>query len=440
VRRRLFVTLVSLAGFAGAFFVLEQGDPPGEPGGALLFAPFVALLAFEWGMTIGAVAGAAAALAYVGAYDLSGGEASVARLVGRLVPLVMLGGAIGWLSARLADRETSYRRIVDNSGEVIWVIDGDGVLTFINPRAKDVLGYEPEEMIGRKPTIQLEAEEVTADRVARRRRGETESYDLELLHKDGHSVWMHVIGTPMFDRNGRFAGGLGMASDITARRRVEAELAARERLLEEAQQLAHIGSWEWEIAANRITWSDELYRIYGVDPGAFEASYEAYLERIHPDDRALAQETVQRARATGEPFAYEHRLVRPDGEVRLIEARGTVSHDEHGRAVRMAGTGHDITERKQAELELANARAELARSDLARRQATELNDTVVQALVLAKYAVDRGDLAAAERAVGAALGQARQMINDLIGEEPVQAGQLRRERAAGVGAEHEPEG
>lgn len=349
--------------------------------------------------------------------------------------LILLGAAIGWLGERLREREASYRRIVENAGEVIWIVDENGIITFVNERARDVLGYEPAEMIGRRPFVQLEPAEVTAERLARRRRGESDQYDIELRHRDGHTVWMSVIGTPMFDRSGRFIGGLGMASDITARKRAESELAARERALEEAQAIAHIGSWEWDIAGNRITWSDELYRIFGLDPQTFGASYEAYVEYIHPDDRRRMNEAVQNAYATGTSFTIEHRIVRPDGEERVLEARGTVFREASARPVRMSGTGHDITERKNAELALAEAQATLAAHDAGRRQAQELNDTVVQALVLAKYALERGDDGAAGRAVDSALEQARAMINDLLGDADVQPGQLRRETAAGIAAD-----
>jgi hypothetical protein len=379
-------------------------------------------------MALTTLVGALVTGALYGALLLSG---NATEIIG-LVPMLLLGAGVGWLGERLRESEANYRRIVESSGEVIWIVDENGILTFVNPRARDVLGYEPEEMIGRPPAVQLEPASVTADRLERRRRGESDRYDIELRHKDGHSVWMSVIGTPMFDRSGRFVGGLGMASDITARKRAESVLAARERVLEEAQAIAHIGSWEWDIAENRITWSDELYRIYGLDPQTFKASYEAYIERIHPDDRQRMNEAVQNAYATGAPFTIEHRIVRPDGEVRWLEGRGLVFREGSARPTRMSGTGHDITERKQAETALAEARASLAAHEAGRRQAQELNDTVVQALVLAKYALEREDAAGAGRAIVSALDQARRMINDLLGDEDIQPGQLRRGEAAGL--------
>lgn len=127
------------------------------------------------------------------------------------------------------------------------------------------------------------------------------------------------------------------------------ELRRREAQLAEAQQIAHIGSWEWDIAADRLTWSDELYRIFGVPPGEFAATFEAFLGRVHPDDRHVVEARVMDALALGTGFSFDHRIVRPDGSVRVLHADGRVVMEASGRPVRMAGTGHDITDRKAVE-------------------------------------------------------------------------------------------
>jgi PAS domain S-box-containing protein len=117
--------------------------------------------------------------------------------------------------------------------------------------------------------------------------------------------------------------------------------------LNEAQRLAHVGSWNWEIGIDRVTWSDELYRMYGLEPGSIDVSYDSFIERVHPEDRAMVREHVERAYADGRPFTFEHRLVHPDGTVRWALSRGRVVTDEHGKPVRMVGTGQDVTDRKQ---------------------------------------------------------------------------------------------
>jgi PAS domain S-box-containing protein len=117
--------------------------------------------------------------------------------------------------------------------------------------------------------------------------------------------------------------------------------------LSEAQQVAHIGSWEWDIPGERVTWSDELYRLWGLEPGSVAITYEWYLDSIHPDDRKRARRTIEAAYMGGTPFAFDHRVLLPDGAVRWIHSRGRVILDEAGAAVRMLGTAQDITERKR---------------------------------------------------------------------------------------------
>ena len=128
---------------------------------------------------------------------------------------------------------------------------------------------------------------------------------------------------------------------------VLAERDSATTLLFEAQEVAHIGSWEWDMAADRVTWSDELYRIYGLEPQSMNITFERYLERIHPDDRDLVKKTVERAAADGSSFVFEHRTVLGDGLVRWLQGRGRVLLNDAGLPVRMVGTSQDVTERKQ---------------------------------------------------------------------------------------------
>ncbi len=131
-----------------------------------------------------------------------------------------------------------------------------------------------------------------------------------------------------------------------------AVLSERVRAVEglaEAQRVAHLGSWEWDIPRDRIAWSEELYRLYGLQPGASRLTYESYLERIHPDDLGLVRETVDRAYAERVPFEMEHRVVLPGGGLRWLHGRGRVVTDESGAPVRMVGTSQDITDRKHVE-------------------------------------------------------------------------------------------
>jgi PAS domain S-box-containing protein len=146
---------------------------------------------------------------------------------------------------------------------------------------------------------------------------------------------------------------LPMAALVEERRRAAQELelrvAQRTATLRTAQEIARLGSWEWDIAADRILWSDELYRIFGLHPNEFPATYDAYLGFIHPEDRDLAHRTVMQALADHQPFAFDHRVVRQDGTVRVVHGQGMVELDASGKPVRMTGTAQDITSRKRVE-------------------------------------------------------------------------------------------
>lgn len=166
------------------------------------------------------------------------------------------------------------------------------------------------------------------------------------------------------------------------RKWAEAQIKQREIQLAEAQKIAQLGSWEWHIRTNQIFWSDELYRIYGVDPTETELTYELYLDLLHPDDRNYVKINVETAFHTHQPFEHEHRIIRPNGAIRIIHGRGKVILDKAGQPVRMFGTGQDITERKQAEVELAELRQKLIEDRETERLhlARELHDGPLQEL------------------------------------------------------------
>jgi signal transduction histidine kinase len=136
---------------------------------------------------------------------------------------------------------------------------------------------------------------------------------------------------------------------LAERAKAESDLAGAHASLAEAQELAHIGSWEWDIPSNRITWSDELYRLYELEPQSVEIDYETYVNRVHPEDRELVRRSVSEATAQRRPFAFEHRIQLSDERIRWVQGRGQVIVDEAGTPVRMVGTSQEITERKRVD-------------------------------------------------------------------------------------------
>lgn len=177
-------------------------------------------------------------------------------------------------------------------------------------------------------------------------------------------------------RAGRFTGFLGLdriddrrdwsevdqrllitGSEIIAsaigRHHAEARVRHSQESLSEAQHIAHLGNWEWDIVQGTLAWSDEIYRIFGVTPQSFDATYDAFLACVHEADRQAVIDAVRQALERREEYAIDHRVVRPDGAVRVVHERGEVYFDEAGQPRRMLGTVQDVTEIRRHERDLA---------------------------------------------------------------------------------------
>jgi PAS domain S-box-containing protein len=137
------------------------------------------------------------------------------------------------------------------------------------------------------------------------------------------------------------------------RKRAEEALRQSEGQLAEAQRLAHIGSWNWDLSKQELTWSDEHYRIFGIQRGEGDLDYHSIVaQTIHPEDQALVRNEVEKTIATGESFNFYYRIIRANGEERIIQSTGSLETDEQQQPIRMFGTAQDVTERSRIEQEL----------------------------------------------------------------------------------------
>ena len=194
-------------------------------------------------------------------------------------------------------------------------------------------------------------------RVAQALRAGESSLQIEtpMRHREGRPVVALVSATLVRDIRGEPQYYVCQVLDMTERYEAQADLAANEAKLAEAQQIARMGSWEWEIASDRVTWSDELYRIYGVTADEEPGSYGSYLDKVHADDRARVGRVIETALTERRPWSLDYRIVRPDGELRMIHARGEVVLDENGRPAVVHGTCQDVTDSHRVEDQLRAA-------------------------------------------------------------------------------------
>jgi PAS domain S-box-containing protein len=190
-----------------------------------------------------------------------------------------------------------------------------------------------------------------------------------LFRPNGEMRVVHSLGDVRKNSQGRIQM-FGTTQDITDRKRVEEDRQALSNALqqsnarlEEAQRLAHIGHYEWDLIENRVTYSEELCRIWGIPPVKDSFDVSAVFERIHPEDRENVSREAAEAISNGIHAKSEHRIVLPSGEVRVILGLGTIKRDASGKAYEMFGTGQDITERKLAEQALRQSQFYLSEGE-----------------------------------------------------------------------------
>ncbi len=252
---------------------------------------------------------------------------------------------------RASDR---YLRIVfQQIPGAIWATDLDLRIRYALGRVRAMTGVDSRRAVGMTIQEFVGARGPTESAVAHHLAalaGQAQSFRYEFRGR-----WFEVLVEPLKDGQGQILGCAGVAVDATERRLFEVELAASRRRMEEAQRVAHVGSFEWEVEPNVVTWSDELHRIYGIERGQFGGTYEAFLERVHPDDLAYTKNVVFDAFRSIKPFLYDHRIVRPDGGVRMLHTRGDVIVDERGKPLRIVGSCWDVTELKDTTRNLERA-------------------------------------------------------------------------------------
>ena len=275
--------------------------------------------------------------------------------------LVVRARATAQESIRRGERH--LQRIVDGMPASIAYIDHSGDVprySFANRRFAELFGKTTADIAGMAVADLLadEAYREVESHLQKVRRGQTVDYDRALLMRDGTTRYDRVWLVPDQTEDGSVQGTYVFGIDDSERKRALLALQESQARLAEAQAIAHVGHWQFNLHSDRLEWSDEAYRIYGYAPHSFTPFFRSdYVPATHVDDRPQLLAAFEQVLATRAPLIFEHRIVRPDGVERTVEVRAQKPHaDSSGNLLQLAGSVQDVSERKQIERELLAAK------------------------------------------------------------------------------------
>jgi len=267
---------------------------------------------------------------------------------------------------KLEESEHQYRELVESADSIIMRRDTEGRITFFNRFAQKFFGFSEQEILGRNVvgTIVPEMDSTGTDRAAladeiSQHPEEHPTSEAESICGDGRRVWISWTHKPIRDAGGRVVEILSVGNDITPLKKTEVALKKMERRLLKAQQISHLGNWEWDLQADTSWWSDETYRLFGAEPGHLESGPQTFLSFMHPEDRGRIQDAIDGAIAAKSPYVLDFRVIRLDGQERFMHTEAEMVLDAEGTPVRVMGTIQDVTERKRAQQQLEDYTAQL---------------------------------------------------------------------------------
>ena len=273
--------------------------------------------------------------------------------------------AWGKLEELITQRSSDYNTllklesIIQCTDDAVISLSLDGVIQSWNPAAEKIFGYTSKEVIGNSIVLMIPSDSIKdeLDILIRIEQGKhIDQFETVLSCKNGSLIDVSATISPVLNSEGKLVGVSTIARDITKRKRAEDELKKKEHLLSESQRIGHIGSWHYELGNQQLTWTDEMYHVYGVSPDNFNLNLESFLNLIHPEDKQLMQVWLQECSAGAKPRELEFRIVMPDGTVNFISVHGELIYDNENIPNYLTGTGQNITVRKQMEISLILSR------------------------------------------------------------------------------------
>ena len=250
------------------------------------------------------------------------------------------------------EEKDRFLKTIEAAKEAICLISPDLKITYTNDATDELFGYQKRELVGKHisilnagPEPELIVEKITNTM----KRKDWWEGEIPNRRKDGTELTTYATISAHKDREGKVVNFVSIQNDITERKKAEEALKYSEERYAFAQRVANIGSWDWDIRTGNLEWSERIEPMFGFGHGEFKATYEAFLECVHPEDRQHVIDSVNACIEKGKDYDIEHRIVWTDGTVRWVSETGNVIRDENNRAIRMLGVVKDITERKQAE-------------------------------------------------------------------------------------------
>ena len=264
----------------------------------------------------------------------------------------------------IRENDERFRAIFDYSAIGISLVGLKGNWLKVNRSVNNILGYSEQELnkLSFQDLTYPDDLETDLKYVQQMLDGEIKSYQMEkrYIHKDGHIVPALLSVSLVKDSNGVPLYFVSQIIDITDSKRSEKELKDSEERLSLATQAASIGVWDWDIVNNELVWDDSMYLLYGIDKEKFAGAYEAWYSCLHPEDMNPQDQALQAALSGEKEYAFEFRIIMPDGSIRFLKADSKTFRDGEGKPLRMIGTNIDITERKLIENALKESEANLS--------------------------------------------------------------------------------